>query len=112
MAWPTAQIPIQEGLAGTSLVVQWLRLCASNAGVVGLIPGQGTKIPDAALCGQKKKKRGLLLTSEGVWSPGSLLPGPAEWTPLAESCLTPGHTPPRATGLQWLVGRGVMAQLP
>ena len=28
----------------TSLVVQWLRLCAPNAGGVGLIPGQGTRL--------------------------------------------------------------------
>ena len=27
------------------LVVQWLRLCAANAGDMGSIPGQGTKIP-------------------------------------------------------------------
>ena len=39
----------------TSLVVQWLRLCASNAGYAGLIPGQGTKIPHAVW--QKKKKK-------------------------------------------------------
>ena len=26
------------------MVVQWLRLCAPNAGGRGLIPGQGTKI--------------------------------------------------------------------
>ena len=31
------------GEMGTSLVVQWLRLCAPNAGARGLIPGQGTK---------------------------------------------------------------------
>ena len=37
----------------TSLAVQWLRLHAANAGGVGLIPGWGTKIPHAALCGQK-----------------------------------------------------------
>ena len=37
---------------GTSLVVQWLRLHAPNAGDMGLIPGQGTKIPPA----QKKQK--------------------------------------------------------
>ena len=30
---------------GTSLVIQWLRLCASNTAGMGLIPGQGTKIP-------------------------------------------------------------------
>ena len=28
---------------GTSLVVQWLRLCAPNAGGLGLIPGQRTR---------------------------------------------------------------------
>ena len=33
---------------GTSLVVQWLRLCASNARVTGSIPGWGTRIPHAA----------------------------------------------------------------
>ena len=30
---------------GTSLVVQWLRFCAPNAGGPGSIPGQGTKSP-------------------------------------------------------------------
>ena len=34
----------QKTYIGTSLVVQWLRLCASNAGGMALIPGQGTKI--------------------------------------------------------------------
>ena len=28
---------------GISLVVQWLRLCAPNAGGLGSIPGQGTR---------------------------------------------------------------------
>ena len=28
---------------GTSLVVQWLRLCVPNAGGPGLIPAQGTR---------------------------------------------------------------------
>ena len=40
----------------TSLAVQWLRLCTSNAGGMGSIPGQGTKIPHAAWCSQKKLK--------------------------------------------------------
>ena len=35
-----AQGYIHEGL---SLVAQWLRLCAPNAGGPGLIPGQGTR---------------------------------------------------------------------
>ena len=29
------------------MAVQWLRLCAPNAGGTGLIPGWGTKIPHA-----------------------------------------------------------------
>ena len=40
-------------LPGVSLVVQWLRLHASNAGGMGSIPGQGTKIPHAS---RPKKK--------------------------------------------------------
>ena len=40
-------------MGGTSLVVQWFRLHASNAGVMGSIPGWGTKIPHASMCGQK-----------------------------------------------------------
>ena len=47
---------VEETVGGTSLVVQWLRLHASKAGVgVGSIPGGGTKIPYAMQCGQKKK---------------------------------------------------------
>ena len=30
-------------IEGTSLVVQWLELCAPNAEGLGLIPGQGTR---------------------------------------------------------------------
>ena len=33
---------------GTFLMVQWLRPMPSNAGGVGSIPGQGTKIPHAS----------------------------------------------------------------
>ena len=42
---------------GTSTVVQWLRLRASQAGDMGLIPGQGTKILHASRCGKEKKKK-------------------------------------------------------
>ena len=42
---------------GTSLAVQWLRLHTPNAGGTGLIPGWRTKIPHAAWCGLKKKKK-------------------------------------------------------
>ena len=41
---------------GTSLAVQWLRLCTSTAGGTGSIPGQGTKIPHAPRPKKKKKK--------------------------------------------------------
>ena len=36
---------------------QSLRPHASNAGIVGLIPGQGTEIPPAVECGQKIKNK-------------------------------------------------------
>ena len=41
---------------GSSLVVQGLRPCTSNAGGMGSNPGQGNKSPHAAWCGKKKKK--------------------------------------------------------
>ena len=40
-----------------SLVVWWLRLCASSARGAGSIPGWGTKIPHAMHCGQKIKNK-------------------------------------------------------
>ena len=45
-------------------MVQWFRLHASSVGDMGSIPCQGTKIPHAVQCGQKKKKKKILaLTS-------------------------------------------------
>ena len=41
---------------GTSLEVQWLRLCISNAGVKDSVSGWGTKIPRAAWQGQRGKR--------------------------------------------------------
>ena len=49
--------PIKKKKLGTSLVVQWLRLHASNAGGAGSLPGWGTKIPHAPQHGSAKKKR-------------------------------------------------------
>ena len=43
-------ICIIESHCWASLVGQWLRLCASNAGGVGSIPGWGTKIPHVTEC--------------------------------------------------------------
>ena len=51
------EFQFQNELIGNSLAVQWLGLLASTAGGLGLIPGRGTKIPQAARCGQKKKKQ-------------------------------------------------------
>ena len=41
-------------MIGTSLVVQWLRLCAEGA---GLIPDQGTKIPYVTPPQKKEKEK-------------------------------------------------------
>ena len=48
-------------IAGTSLVVQRLRLCTSTAGTAGSIPGRGTKIPHTVWCGQKVKRKKIIL---------------------------------------------------
>lgn len=42
---------------GTSLAVQWLRLCAPNAGDMGSIPGWRTKIPHYCTAWPKRKKK-------------------------------------------------------
>ena len=44
---------------GTSLAVQWLRLCTSTAGGLGSNPGQGTKILHATWCCQREKQNQL-----------------------------------------------------
>ena len=50
-------LDLRDGQTGTSLEVQWLRLCASYAGSTGLIPGCGTKIPHTTWRSQKIKLR-------------------------------------------------------
>ena len=72
---PRAEVREEFCHFGTSLVVQWLRLCASNAGDMGSIPGQGTKIPHACRARKKKKKdkpknRIMLLCSYAPWGQG------------------------------------------
>ena len=49
-----------------SLLVQWLRLLASTAGGMGLIPGQGTKIPHILQPKKKKKSERLDFAKESV----------------------------------------------
>ena len=56
-------------LSGISLVVQWLRLHASNAGVADSIPGQGTKIPRPTCCvawPKERKKKNTCPVHSGV----------------------------------------------
>ena len=48
---------LSKARLGTSLAVQWLRLCASTAGAAGSIPGQGTKILRAAAWPKKNKNK-------------------------------------------------------
>ena len=43
---------------------QWLRCCASNAGVADRIPGRGTRISHAARCSQKLN---TLIFLKNVW---------------------------------------------
>ena len=44
---------------GTSLAIQWLRLCAPTEVGMGSVPGWGTKIPHVMWHHQKKKKSGF-----------------------------------------------------
>ena len=45
---------------GTSLVVQWLRLCASTAGGMGSIPGKGSSTCHS----HKRKKKKTMITKK------------------------------------------------
>ena len=47
---------LKQHPVGTSLVVQWLRLCTSTVGAAGSIPRQGTKILHAGQCAPLKEK--------------------------------------------------------
>ena len=47
-------------------MVQWLGMESFIAGSLGSIPGQGTKIPQAAQCGQKKIFFNCLYSSEHI----------------------------------------------
>ena len=91
--WPL-KISLKTLIWGASLVVQWLRLHASTAGGMGLIPGWETKIPRAVWHSQnirinqnqnsdlrmlllglknlKKKKGSWLPTIHGLQGPPSL----------------------------------------
>ena len=55
--WQRPNQKEKRGLPSEGVGVQWLRLHASNAGAVGLIPGWETKIPHVMQHGQKIKKK-------------------------------------------------------
>ena len=46
---------VKSQLRGTSLAIQWLRICTFTVGVVGSVPGWGIRIPNAMLWGQINK---------------------------------------------------------
>ena len=50
-------VPCKNPAVGTSPMVQWLRLRASDTADVGSIPGRGTKIPHATRHGQKQRNK-------------------------------------------------------
>ena len=51
------EFPSQEIIPGNSLMVQWLRLGVFTAVGLGLIPGRGTKIPQAMQHGRKEGRK-------------------------------------------------------
>ena len=56
---PCLKGPLKTDTTGTSLVVQWLRLHAPNAGGLGSIPGQGTRSHMLQLGTHTTSKRSL-----------------------------------------------------
>ena len=58
---------LNNSASGTSLVVQWLRLCTLTAGDMSSIPGQGTKIPHAAWWPKQTNKKMLIHTNKSVY---------------------------------------------
>ena len=49
-------------------MVQWLRLCTSNAGSAGFIPGQGTKIPCVDTAKKKKDRKEKMRKGQSGWT--------------------------------------------
>ena len=65
VGWPETLIN-NNTFAGTSLVVQWLRLHASKASDASSVPGQGAKIPPAAQHSQKERKNNNTFAAYGA----------------------------------------------
>ena len=56
MSLSSSSYPHDRELPGNSLVVQWLKLYTFTAKGLGLIPGQGIKIPQVTCCSKKTKR--------------------------------------------------------
>ena len=78
-------------LIPTSLVVQWLQLCAPNVGSPGLIPGQGTRSHRPQLFsfpgGSDSKESAHNVGHPGLIPGSSRSPGKGNGNPLQNSCL-------------------------
>ena len=61
ISYAAVQAKENPSFGGTSLAVQWLRLCVSNAGGMCSIPSWGIKILHAEELGQMKNKRTQVL---------------------------------------------------
>ena len=78
MAISVSETRLRLDQVGTSLAVQWLRLCTSNGVGRGSILGSGTRIPHAMMHGLKKTHKtrpGLAAHSR----PDSRLPAVFIW---------------------------------
>ena len=82
----------KKGIRGNSLVIQWLGFCPLIAEDLGSVSGQGTKIPQATWCGQKRKEKKrhkrMVSTesSKGFKSQKEkslAFPFPGKWIPVA-----------------------------
>ena len=92
-----------KGTEGTSLVVQWLRLCTPNEGALGSIPGQLTRSHTPQPDTIKKKKKTLTvlghihITREGHPAPDNGLSSAG--TPTLCPPLSSHSTPSACLGL-------------
>ena len=80
---------IKRPVRGTSLAVQCLRLCSSNAEGVGSIPDWGTKIPKAAWWGRRKKstQKSHWKVASNIWQ--SFFLSSETWYRLIKICFSP-----------------------
>ena len=92
---------IEGGHIGPSLADQWLRLGASAAGGVGLIPGWGTKIPHAMLYDQKQghmnaQRHSAGLHADRVWDERDVAASRGTWRKTTSTRETGGRGLPQS----------------